>query len=280
MGSAFITPKEEKMRRFGLLGVSFVFAACSLWLTGGTAAAASAKYAAADNELTTCVLTSSGTITSQDSPGVSLAGLTGCTYNSISASSTASGATQDGPNWVVVSEVNIHTSSSQSLFVTPSLVTGLYTEVKNIGSGYTTKSTSTAQVLLRVVDVTGCSLNANTVCSSETQAEPVVDCANNVFGCASPDNSSAYGVNFDERVLGLSSNLSLAQFIDLAIATADGHSFGFGFDDMTSGTHTVAVEAAVDTDGTGNSISAAAFGLGFTTVESVQLTQGANDMDF
>lgn len=246
--------------------------------------AATAKYAAVDNLLTTCSITSTGTL-STATPLVTLAGLTDCTGTNVTtnASGNTVTANTDGPNWVVVSTASLHVSNSQSIFVTPSLVTGLYTEVKN-NSGNNT-STSTAQVILRVVDLSSCALSGNNYgsasapCGTEIAAEPVVDCTTSVLGCVSNGNGT-YGVNFDQRILGLSSNLNLGEFIDLAIATADGHSFGFGFDDVTVGTHLIAVEAAVNVSGSGNSLSAAAFGLGFTTVEAVQLTQGANDMNF
>ena len=74
--------------------------------------------------------------------------------------------------------------------------------------------------------------------------------------------------------------------IDLALSTANGHSFGFAFDDMTAGTHYVVVEVAVEASTVNSSstdsgaLSAAAFGLGLTTAEAVNLTQGSNDMDF
>lgn len=273
--------KANTVNKFGIF---IILGACSLFLTAGTAAAASAKYAAADNVLTTCSITSNGTLSSS-TPLVTLAGLTSCTGTDITtgANGSSATATMDGPNWVVINTITLHVSSSQSIFVTPSLVTGLYTEVKNtnqVGS-----SSSDAQVLLRVVNLTGCTLSSNNYgsasspCSSEVAADPVVDCTSNVFGCVG-DNGE-YGVNFDQRILGLNTSLGSGEFIDLAIATAEGHSFGFGFDDLSAGTYTVAVEAAINVGtNSSNSISAAAFGLGFTTAEAVQMTQGANDMDF
>lgn len=249
--------------------------------------AASAKWAAQDSTLNVCTATGSGSLSS--TPTISLFNLT-CTVTGAGATSGSSGtpsqATMDGPNWVVITPLAMHLSNAQSLFVTPSLVTGLYTETQVKGGNGSQSASASARVLLRVVDVTGCTLNSNTVCATETAAEPVVDCTPSIFGCDSADNNTTYGVAFDERIQTLTATLNLGESIDLALATADGHSFGFAFDDMTAGTHTVVVEVAVEASTTNTSstysgaLSSAVFGLGLTTGEAVNLTQGANDMNF
>jgi len=253
-------------------------------LFASMASAASSKWAAADSTLNVCTATGSGTLSSTAS--IKLFNLT-CTLTGTGAVSGSSGtpveAVMDGPNWVVITPLTMHLSSAQSLFVTPSLVTGLYTETKN-GSG-SNSSSAAARVLLRVVDVTSCTLNKITVCATAVPAEPVVDCTPSIFGCDSADANTTFGIAFDERIQTLTTTLTLGNSIDLALATATGHSFGFAFDDMTAGTHHVVVEVAVEasttvTGTTSGAISAAAFGLGLTTAESVNLTQGANDMDF
>lgn len=271
--------------------IKFMCAAAMAFLavcaSSDVAQGASAKWAAADSTLNVCTATGSGTLSPTSS--IKLFNLT-CSVTGTGTTSGSSGtptqAVMDGPNWVVITPLAMHLSSAQSLFVTSSLVTGLYSETQIKGGNGSQSASATAKVLLRVVDVTGCVLNATTVCNTETPAEPVVDCTPSIFGCDSPDANTTFGVAFDERIQTLTATLNLGESIDLALATANGHSFGFAFDDMTAGTHNVVVEVAVEASTTDTSstssgaLSAAAFGLGLTTAEAVNLTQGSNDMDF
>jgi hypothetical protein len=268
-----------------MIAVGMTVALCLFFAS--IASAASAKWAAADSTLNVCTATGSGTLSSTAS--IKLFNLT-CSVTGTGTTSGSSGtpaeAVMDGPNWVVITPLTMHLSTAQSLFVTSSLVTGLYTETQIKGGGGSQSASATAKVLLRVVDVTGCTLNNLTVCGTEKPAEPVVDCTPATFGCDSADANTTFGVAFDERIQALTATLNLGESIDLALATATGHSYGFGFDDMTAGTHNVVVEVAVEASTTDTSatysgaLSAAAFGLGFTTAEAVNLTQGSNDMDF
>lgn len=164
--------------------------------------------------------------------------------------------------------------SSQSLFVTPSIVTGLYTDTNVKGSQ---SATATAKVLLRVV------MDAGT--AHAVVAEPVADCSSTIFGCDSPDGGSTFGVAFDERMQTLTvTNLLSTQGVELILATANGHSFGFIFpsSEVTNGNHTLSVEVAVEatTSGSGTALAAAGFGLGDVAVETVQFTQGTNQLQF
>jgi len=268
-----------------IVAVWTMFAFCLLLV--GTASAATSKWAAKDSTLNVCTATGSGTLAS--TPSIKLFNLN-CTVTGTGATSGSSGtpaqAVMDGPNWVVITPLSLHLSSAQSLFITSSMVTGLYTETQIKGGSGSQSASATAKVLLRVVDVTGCTLSSSQVCKNETAAEPVVDCSPLIFGCDSADNNTTYGIAFDERIQTLTATLNLGESIDLALATANGHSFSFAFDDMTAGTHNVVVEVAVEASTTNTSsissgaLSAAAFGLSLTTAEAVNLTQGSNDMDF
>jgi len=197
-------------------------------------------------------------------------------------------------NFIPVMHATIKVSNSQSLFVTPSLVTGLYTNtaVKTKTSGGT-GSSSTAMamggVYMRAVlkDPSG-----NIVAT----AYPIADCANfdtAPFGCVNVNGD--WGVILDSRIQTLSQTLSGCTTFDgsgnptgtcsfdlttqLILQTASAHSFGLIFPNVGVGYYTVEVQAAVDSDatvttsggGSGYAVGASAFGLGSVTVESVRL---------
>jgi hypothetical protein len=179
---------------------------------------------------------------------------------------------------------SIKVSNSQSLFVTPSLVTGLYTNtaVKTHTSGGT-GSTSTAVamggVYLRAVLYDE---NGNLIVAYPLQA-----CTPDILGCVLvPGVGSGYGVVLDSRIQTLSQTLSgctvstggTCSFdltTQLILQTTSSHTFGFIFRNVGVGTYTVSIQAAVDsnanTSGTAYAVGASAFGLGSVTVESVRL---------
>jgi hypothetical protein len=179
---------------------------------------------------------------------------------------------------------SIKVSNSQSLFVTPSLVTGLYTNtaVKTHTSGGT-GSTSTAVamggVYLRAVLYDE---NGNLIVAYPLQA-----CTPDILGCVLvPGVGSGYGVVLDSRIQTLSQTLSgctvstggTCSFdltTQLILQTTSSHTFGFIFPNVGVGTYTVSIQAAVDsnanTSGTAYAVGASAFGLGSVTVESVRL---------
>jgi hypothetical protein len=180
----------------------------------------------------------------------------------------------------------IKISNSESLFVSPSLVTGLYTNtaVKNNNSGGSSTSTATAMggVYMRAVliDALG-----NTIIG-----EPVASCGASVFGCQNV--GGAYGVTLDSRVQTLTQTLSACTVstggtcsfsltTQLILQTTSAHSFNFIFPNVGVGTYKVQIQAAVNSNASASStataVGAAAFGLGSLTVESVRLV---NDFTF
>lgn len=231
-----------------------------------------------------------------------------CTYNSAgSASDTGvpvvnsctdlfSGAkvTPTADNFIPIMDATIKVSNSQSLFVTPSLVTGLYTNtaVKTKTSGGT-GSSSTAEAMGGVYMRAVLKDSGGNVVAV---AYPIADCGNldtTPFGCVA-DKNGAYGVVLDSRIQTLSQTLSgctvsitgggagTCDFdltTQLILQTASAHSFGLIFPNVGVGTYTVEVQAAVNSDATvttsggasGYAVGASAFGLGSVTVESVRL---------
>ncbi len=201
-------------------------------------------------------------------------------------SGTAAEVTAD--NFVTIMSNTIKLSNSQSLFVSPSLVTGLYTQTK---TKTTTGSSSTAiaegGVFLRAVVV-------NQATGVETVGYPVAVCSPGVLGCQLVGGQN-YGVVLDSRVQTLTQQLSdcvvnvvvggvsgsgTCQFdstIDLILKTTSAHTFNFIFPNVGVGMYTVKIQAAVNANATltsgssGTAVGGAAYGLGSLTVESVRL---------
>jgi len=185
--------------------------------------------------------------------------------------------------FVTIMQKPVKLSASQSLFVSPSLVTGLYTQTK---TKTTTNSTSTAQamggVYLRavLVDAGG----------HEIEAAPLSACNSGILGCTQATNGD-WGVLLDSRIQTLSQSLSncvvnidlvgtgtctFTSTLDLILQTTSAHTFNFIFPNVGQGVYTLKVKAAVASGasiiaGSGTAVGAAAFGLGSLSVESVRL---------
>lgn len=180
--------------------------------------------------------------------------------------------------WHNIMTSSIKTSAIADLFVDTSLVTGLYTstQVKGNGNGSTSTASAMGGVQVRAV------------------LDPQFDANGNVVGgtYAYPDNQGT-GITFDQRIQTLTANLGniftdcfanggntgtgctlTQEQITLALETTSAHSFNFILVNVGTGTHTLLVQAQVNTSATGNNggvaISNAMFGLGSVTVESVR----------
>ncbi len=185
-------------------------------------------------------------------------------------------------NFVPVMTSTMKVSNSQSIFVSPSLVTGLYT---NTTTKTHTGSTSTAMaaggVYLRAV------LRDPNTGAVVQVADPIAACSDAILGCVQ-DSSNHYGVVLDSRVQTLTQTLSdcvvtvgtstgscnFDSTLQLVLDTTSAHTFNFIFPNVGAGTYTISVEAAVNTSATasgGTAIAGAAYGLGAMTAESVRL---------
>jgi len=189
-------------------------------------------------------------------------------------------------NFATIMSSTIKVSNSQSLFVSPSLVTGLYTQtkVKSSPGGGQSSATASGGVYLRAI-VTNQATGAVTI------AYPVASCAAGILGCQADQNGN-FGVTLDARVQQLTQDISNCVVTvgsstgsctfdlttDLLLKTTSAHTFNFIFPSVGVGTYTVAVQAAVNADaitsGLATAVGGAAYGLGSLTVESVRLVNG------
>lgn len=210
----------------------------------------------------------------------------------------------DGTNngrWFTVMNASLKSSTNKSFFISPSLVTGLYTNTQVKGNTTTaTSETSTAvgSVVVRVLlDCTNCA----------KVGDPQMDDA--VAGMYGQPDPNGKGIVFDARIQQLTATLGAAvtnqcladlttcspEIVDLVLSTVSAHTFNFIMQQVGAGVHTVTVQARLDagnvcygTDGIGaacsssqvvntslaSSISAALFGVGSVTVMPVQLAPG------
>ena len=188
-------------------------------------------------------------------------------------------------NFVTVMSSPMKLSNSQSLFVSPSLVTGLYTSTTSkTRTGSTSSATAEGGVFMRAVltDFNGTIVRI---------ADPVAICSNDILGCHATA-SGVYGVVLDQRIQTLSQSISncIVNVVvggvtgsgtctfdvttQLVLDTTSAHTFNFIFPNVGAGTYTISVEAAVNTSATasgGTAIAGAAYGLGAMTAESVRL---------
>jgi hypothetical protein len=197
-------------------------------------------------------------------------------------------ATNNDGNWfnVMTASLKSNSSSSSTLFVSTSLITGLYTNTSVKGNGSSQTAQSTASVSVRVLlDCTNCGG------SGAVQNAPSFA----VAAFPNAGNQSGYGVTFDSRIQQLTATLGQAitstcivdittcsqEQIQLILETTGAHAFNFFLLNVGSGAHSITVQVRLNSDaGTGvntslaSSVAAAYFGLGSMTVMPVHLAPG------
>jgi hypothetical protein len=248
-----------------LLGVALL----SLLVTGvAVAQTASSKATAAINTAVGCTVSNASNI-----------GTLPLTCHDIFSGASVA-VTPD--NFVKVMDATVKVSNSESLFVSPSMVTGLYTSTTTkTKTGSTSTVTAMGGVYERAVllDESG-----NVVATGF----PVADCTSDLLGCQSINGS--FGVTIDSRVQTLTQSLSdcvvsvgittgtcsFTSTIGLVLQTTSAHTFNFIFPNVGVGTYTVEIQMAVNSSaqvlsGSGSAVGAAAFGLGSVTIDVVRL---------
>ena len=178
-------------------------------------------------------------------------------------------------------------NSSPGLLVTPSLVTGLYT---NTDTAVTNPNTQTAAIVVVVTDQLGSGtpkvLTPNQTCV-DTSAAGMTTCTP-----SSTDPACKCGVAYDERFQQLmTAGLMSNQSVDLILSTLAAHSFNFTEGNVPGGIHTVKVNWYFGCDSTSGSLhtaqcmstfvpssAAACAGPGTLTVTQVQQFQHSSQI--
>ena len=172
--------------------------------------------------------------------------------------------------WQDVMSTTIKTSNVSDLFVDASMVTGLYTYTAVKGNNTGSRSTARAMggVKVRVLidgipgrgypDVTGDGITFN------QRIQTMTANLGNIFtDCFAQGGTTGTGCTLTPAELSL------------ALDTTSAHSFGFILPNVGSGTHTVTVQAQVNTDATGENggvaISNALYGMSSLVIEATRM---------
>jgi hypothetical protein len=208
---------------------------------------------------------------------------------------------------------SLKASSNKTFFVSPSVVTGLYTNTqvsgKTSGTPSSQTATAVASVAVRVLlDCAGCANPGQPQVQNVSWAMAGYPDA----GSGQP-NQGGSGIIFDARIQQLTATLGQAitsgcltftttlsntcppEVVNLILDTTSAHTFNFILPEVGAGQHTVTVQARLDAgdicystkgyittcstnqvvnSSLASSISAALFGLGSVTVIPVQLAPG------
>jgi hypothetical protein len=251
--------------------------AVALVMAASVASAQNSKATAAINAAYYCNVTNTSTTSTVNSTAP-------MTCHNVMNGNTR---TTTSDNFVVVMSAPVKLSASQSLFVSPSLVTGLYTNTTTKSKSGAGRSTAVAMggVYERAVLI-----NQNT--GTKTYAYPVEACGTGnyglLYGCESVGRG--YGVVLDSRVQTLTTNVtnclvtaggtcSVEVDTQLVLDTTSAHTFNFIFPNVGQGTYTVQIQDAVNSsasvpNGKGYAIAGASFGLGSVTIQTVRLVHG------
>jgi len=170
----------------------------------------------------------------------------------------------EGMEWTTILSNNLKTANQKDLFVDVSLECGLYTDtlVKSAGTKDTAKAEAGVYVRVLVDD-------------AEMYPGEVVFCRRTqtltaLFGGIMESCTDLNGdgtITYDECIW-------TPEELELVLDTMNANSFNFILDDLTSGVHTVAVQARISTvaeAGAGVADAKATIGKGSVTVESVRL---------
>jgi hypothetical protein len=240
----------------------------------------------------------SGTSTSPQGAAGIYTGSAVCASSSSGLTPSISTCTDNSNNglWFTVMNASVKTSNTTDLFISPSLVTGLYTETQVKGSSAGTSQTAAATGSVAVRVIIDC-----TNCAPAGSAQPGLAS----FAAAAQPDPKGSGIVFDARIqqltatLGqvvtsacLTTNTCTDEQINLVLDTTSAHTFNFILLNVGSGTHTITVQARLDagqvctnnnSNGTGgvtcttvntslgSSVAAALFGVGSVIVQPVHL---------
>lgn len=206
--------------------------------------------------------------------------------------------------WFTVMNASLKTSKTTDLFISPSLVTGLYTNTQikgNTKKATSETATAAGSVAVRVLlDCSNCSA-AGTAQTGDV-----------AYAQAGQPDPNGNGIVYDARIQQLTGTLGQAitsgclnltdgtdscgpEILDLILSTTSAHTFNYIMTNVGNGQHTITVQVRLNTgavcyntNGSGTTcsskdvvntdlaseVSAALYGLGSVTVIPVHLAPG------
>ena len=180
-------------------------------------------------------------------------------------------------DWVTILANNIKTANQKDLFVGVSLEVGLYTRTLAKSKNMTTDSSTANGVVEVRVLVDGVAIEPGVVVFGRRSQTLSATLEGAIASCLSivtnPDGTQS---------IVLDPDCVTPEEIELILETMDAASFNFIATDVPQGTHTVSVQARIDTAGSANQgefEAKATVGKGSVTVESVRLIKGEDVVD-
>jgi hypothetical protein len=173
----------------------------------------------------------------------------------------------EGP-WTTVMSNTLKTANMKDLFVDVSLECGLFTSTKTASKGGNKDtSTSSATIQVRVL-VDGQEAYPGSVTFAHRNQELSATFQGLLTGALSVDPDTGT-VIIDEDLLQ-------PEEVELIQDTMSANSFNFVLDDLSSGAHTIEVQARIDLGASaqaGSSVAKATIGRGSMTVEEVRMVK-------
>jgi len=153
-------------------------------------------------------------------------------------------------DWTTILEQDIKTPNGKDLFIDVSLECGLYTKTKVKSKGGT-EDTATAKALIKVKVL----VDGHEVYPGEV-----------IFNARTQKLTAKFAGYFEDDVL-------TDEELELILDTMSANSFNFIAPDLDADTHTITVQAMIDTETLGDAAAYATIGNGSVTIELVRMIQ-------
>lgn len=176
------------------------------------------------------------------------------------------------PEWTDIMTRTIRTANDKDLFIDVSLQSMLVTQTKvKSRGGNNDTSTAKASIQIRVL-IDGQEARPGVVVFNEREQELSASLGGVLTNCT--DSNGDGDIDLSECVL-------TDEEIELILRTQSANSFNFVMADLSSGIHTISVQAKISTEADSNNGSASAaatIGKGSVTIEEVRMVRG-EDID-
>jgi len=173
-----------------------------------------------------------------------------------------------------IMETMIHTSNQKELLIGVSLETGLYTQTQVKGKNGNSDSANAMAGIDVTVYIDGVPAEPGTITFNQRKQDLNAVLGGVIESCTFSTDQDGDGVVDDSLTITVEDDCIVTdEEIELIQRTMSAHHFNFVAPNLTSGDHTISVEAVISTDTTAESGSATATGLvgkGSLTVEAVR----------
>lgn len=183
----------------------------------------------------------------------------------------------------IIMQTQIHTASKKELLIGVSLETGLFTQTQVKGKNGGGDSSSAAAGIEVTVYVDGQPVLPGTITFNQRQQELSAVLGGVIESCTFNTDQDADGAIDDSLTIIVEDDCIVSdEEIELIQKTMSAHHFNFVAPDLSSGDHTITVEAKISSSSNSGNGSASATGLvgkGSLTVEAVRAINQAGGIN-